>query len=81
MEIGGGEQVDLWIDNWRDIDLLKREDGTYREVRDSMGDVVWESSGSGDVFPIVGPSTVLTAGIGEKDSNHFRLRHGLRLGH
>ena len=67
MELGGGEQVSLWIDKWRDIDLLKREDGTYHEVRDSMGDVVWESSGASCVFPIIGPSTVMTADIGEKD--------------
>ena len=67
LELGGGEQVSLWIDHWRDIDLLKREDGTYREVRDSMGDVVWESSGASVVFPVIGPSTVLTADIGEKD--------------
>ena len=70
-ELGGGEQAHLWIDKWRDIDLLKCEDGTYRKVHDSMGDVVWESSGAGDVFPIVGAWTVLTAGFTEKDEAGF----------
>ena len=47
--IGGGELVNCWIEN--------------RQASESMGDVVWEASGDGSVWPLTGPSTVLTADI------------------
>ena len=34
-----------------------------RQASESMGDVVWEASGDGSVWPLTGPSTVLTADI------------------
>jgi hypothetical protein len=48
-DIGGGEMVDCRIENW--------------QAGDRMGDVVWEASGGGSVWPLTGPSTVLTADV------------------
>ena len=62
LEIGIGESVRMWIEpsEFEDIDYLV-EGETKTKVKDAMGLVIWMATGEAEMYPIVGPRSMLTA--------------------
>jgi len=70
-EIGCGEEVTCWIDDWQDTDWEMLPEGGHTEVQDTMGDVQWCTYGAGTVDPEWGTTTTLSADSVDNDTSVY----------
>ncbi len=69
-DVGIGEDITCSIDTstWQDTDIYTDPYGNQWNVSDTLGEITWDVSGPGTIYPTVGDSTTLTIDLMDADA-------------